>query len=73
MKIVISIFLAMAIGAGARMTGIPAPAPPAIIGALLVLAMTLGYIAADFMAGHRSAKNRHLCGGPTGETKGYTS
>lgn len=72
-KIALSLLLAFAIGAGARLSGIPVPAPPVLIGALLVLAMTLGYIAADATASHREAKNRHLCGGPTGETKGSSS
>ncbi|MEL7043340.1 MAG: DUF1427 family protein [Pseudomonadota bacterium] len=73
MKIVLSILLALAIGAGARLAGIPVPAPPAIIGALLVLAMTLGYLAAEQTASHRENKNRDLCGGPTGDTKGASS
>lgn len=73
MKIALSLVLALAIGAGARVAGIPVPAPPAVIGALLVLAMTLGYMAGDHFASEREAKNRHLCGGPTGETKGAAS
>ena len=73
MKIALSILLALAIGACARLAGIPAPAPPALIGALLVLAMTVGYIIADETASHREAKNKGLCGGPTGETKGAAS
>ena len=73
MKIALSILLALAIGAGARLAGIPVPAPPALIGALLVLAMTLGYMAADQTASHRENKNRDLCGGPTGDTKGTAS
>lgn len=73
MKIAISILLAFAIGAGARLGGIPAPAPPAIIGALLVLAMTIGYIVADQTASHRKSTTKNLCGGPIGETKGAIS
>ncbi|WOE75532.1 DUF1427 family protein [Alterisphingorhabdus coralli] len=47
MKIALSLLLALTIGALARLTGVPLPAPPALIGAMLVLAMTLGYLAAD--------------------------
>lgn len=39
--------LAFAIGFACRLTGIPSPAPPAISGALLVVAMTAGYLLTD--------------------------
>lgn len=42
-KILLGILLAFVIGAVTRMAGIPVPAPPAIMGALLVVAMTLGF------------------------------
>lgn len=70
MKITIGIILAFAIGAMCRLTGIPVPAPPVIVGALLVLAMTVGYILADQFSNNRSNKTRGLCGGPTGESSG---
>lgn len=41
--------LALAIGIGCRLLDIPLPAPPKIQGALLVVAMTLGFLAGDFM------------------------
>jgi XapX domain-containing protein len=47
MKLFIGLVLAFAIGAACRWFDIPAPAPPALQGALLVVAMTSGYIAAD--------------------------
>ena len=59
MKALIGLLLAFAIGAFCRYAGVPVPAPPVIEGALLVLAMTAGYIIADKIA-------KHLCGGPTG-------
>lgn len=40
--------LGFLIGAGCRWFDLPLPAPPRIVGALLVVAMTLGFIGADF-------------------------
>ena len=48
MKMVIGFLLAFVIGALCKIAGIPVPAPPAIMGALLVLSMTSGYV----LAGH---------------------
>jgi XapX domain-containing protein len=42
----IGLVLGIIIGAGCRFLDIPSPAPPRLIGALLLLAMTLGFIAA---------------------------
>ncbi|GDX98441.1 hypothetical protein LBMAG48_08450 [Phycisphaerae bacterium] len=47
MKFVIGLILAFLIGAGCRVFDIPAPAPPMLTGALLVFAMTGGYMSAD--------------------------
>lgn len=56
MKVLISLVLATGIGVLCRVADIPVPAPPAIVGALLVLSMTVGHIAADrMMAAHTSA------------------
>jgi XapX domain-containing protein len=66
MKIALGLFLGLLIGAGCRLTDIPVPAPQALTGALLVLAMTVGYVVTDRLATHRAARHRHLCGGPTG-------
>ncbi len=46
-KTSLGLVLAFSIGAGARFLDIPVPAPPRILGALLVLAMTIGYVCAD--------------------------
>lgn len=48
LKIVLGILLAFVIGAVTRVAGIPVPAPPAILGALLVVAMTLGFNVMDY-------------------------
>ena len=68
MKIALGLALALAIGVACRLAAIPLPAPPVLIGALLVLAMTLGYVVTDRFAAHRAARSRPLCGGPSGET-----
>jgi XapX domain-containing protein len=47
MKLLIGLVLACGIGAACRWFDIPAPAPPALQGALLVVAMTSGYMVAD--------------------------
>jgi XapX domain-containing protein len=49
MKATIGLVLAFLVGFGCRAFGIPSPAPPMILGALLVVAMTVGYIAVDRM------------------------
>lgn len=47
MKILIAFLVAFGIGAGSRWTGVPSLAPQAIVGALLIVAMSTGYVAAD--------------------------
>lgn len=65
-KVFIGLVLGFVIGAGCRWLDLPAPAPGVLPGALLVVAMTLGYIGVDKFV-QREAKNKHLCGGPSGE------
>lgn len=69
MKAALGLLLALAIGSACRLAGVPLPAPPVFIGALLVLAMTLGYVVTDRFATHRDARSRPLCGGPSGEVR----
>src|SRR5947208_1177285 len=47
MKEAIGIFVGLLIGAGCRWFGVPSPAPPQLIGALLVMSMTVGYLLTD--------------------------
>jgi len=47
MKIILGFVLAFAIGAVCRLARIPSPAPNALLGSLLVVAMSVGYIAAE--------------------------
>lgn len=45
----IGLVLAFGIGAACRWFDIPVPAPPRIVGALLVVAMTLGFLATEYL------------------------
>lgn len=67
MKAVIGLTLAFGIGAVCRLADIPLPAPPAVVGAVLVLSMTLGYLLMNKLASHRLDRSRSHCGGPSGE------
>jgi len=44
------------------------PAPPVLVGALLVVAMTSGYLLADRVLIRREAHHRRDCGGPSGQS-----
>jgi XapX domain-containing protein len=70
LKILIGLVLSFVIGAGCRYFDIPAASPPVIPGALIVLAMTLGYTSMDRLLTNKNPKamatTKHLCGGPTG-------
>jgi XapX domain-containing protein len=46
-KTVIGLLLGLSIGIACRWFDVPVPSPPKLIGALLVVAMTVGYIATD--------------------------
>jgi XapX domain-containing protein len=65
MKAAIGIVLAFTLGFACRAFGIPSPAPPLILGALLVMTMTIGYILADsWMVS--PAQHAPDCGGLSG-------
>jgi XapX domain-containing protein len=65
MKSLLGLALAFAIGFACRAFGIPSPAPPILVGALLVVAMTIGYLLVD-RAMARPAQHAINCGGPSG-------
>ena len=48
MSAIIGMALGLLIGAGCRWFDLPLPAPPHIVGALLVVTMTLGFLAVDY-------------------------
>jgi len=70
MKFGIGLFLSFAIGVACRLFDIPVGSPPVIPGALLVLAMTLGYSTTNRVLNrrHQPATTAPFCGGPTGAT-----
>lgn len=47
--LLISVALGLGIGVGCRWFDLPLPAPPKLVGALLVLAITLGFIGVDHL------------------------
>jgi XapX domain-containing protein len=67
-RIAIGFVLSFLIGAGCRYFDIPAASPPVIPGALIVLAMTLGYSSMDRVVNRKEkvATTKEVCGGPTG-------
>jgi XapX domain-containing protein len=46
-KTAVGILMGLIIGAGCRWFDVPVPSPPKLLGALLVVAMTIGYITTD--------------------------
>ena len=66
-KVAAGFVLALSIGVICRLAGLPLPAPPVFIGALLVVAMTTGYLLVERFHPHREDTQRTNCAGPTGE------
>jgi XapX domain-containing protein len=62
MKIVVGLLLALGVGVVCRLVGLPLPAPLALTGAGLVLAMSAGYEFVDRFTSHREATERETCG-----------
>lgn len=66
MKVILGLLLGFLIGVGCRVANVPLPAPPVLVGALLVLAMTIGYSVIDRLVPLRQAQHKKNCGGPNG-------
>jgi XapX domain-containing protein len=71
-KIIAGMILGLLIGVGCRWFDIPLPGPPKLVGALLIVSITVGYMATDKLIASRfSAKGpaltQDMCGGPTGK------
>jgi XapX domain-containing protein len=68
MRFVIGLLVSFAVGVGCPYFDIPVGSPAVFPGALLVVAMTIGYSSTNAVLNRRSsvATNSHLCGGPTG-------
>jgi XapX domain-containing protein len=54
-KSLLGLLLGLIIGAGCRALDIPVPSPPKLMGALLVLSITVGYVAVDHLLGGADA------------------
>ena len=50
-KSLLGLLLGLTIGAVCRIFDVPVPSPPKLMGALLVLSITVGYVAADRLLG----------------------
>lgn len=74
MKLAIGLLISFAVGVFCRVFDIPVGSPPVIPGALLVLAMTLGYSSTNKILNRHNnpATTSHLCGGPDGKVIGQT-
>ena len=71
-KVFAGLILGLCIGSACRWFDIPLPGPPKLVGALLVVSLTIGYIATDKVMTTRfsatgPALTREMCGGPTGD------
>jgi len=71
-KIIAGMILGLLIGVGCRWFDIPLPGPPKLVGALLIVSITVGYMATDKLIASRfpakgPALTQDMCGGPTGE------
>lgn len=73
MKVALGLVLALSVGVLCRLLGLPLPAPLALTGAALVLAMSGGYELVDRIAPHREALQRDNCGGPDGRSSSARS
>ena len=69
MKVVLGLLLALGVGVICRLAGLPLPAPLALTGVVLVLAMSAGYELVDRLVPHREATQRENCGGPNWQTR----
>ena len=58
LKTVIGLFLGLFIGVFCRWFDVPMPCPPRLIGAILVVAMTVGYITTDKLLAVKSGERR---------------
>ncbi len=68
MRFLLGLLLALGVGVLCRLFELPLPAPLALTGAVLVLAMSAGYDLVDRLAPHE-ALQRENCGGPDGHIR----
>ena len=56
MKILLAFLIAFAVGAACRWFDVPVPAPPKLLGALLIITTTAGYMMADSYLTNRAGR-----------------
>src|SRR5271168_1858936 len=61
-KTSIGLLVAFSLGVACRVFGIPSPAPPLIMGALLVMAMTIGHLLMDGLMMRFSRRHKNSVG-----------
>ena len=58
LKTVVGLLIGLSIGVACRWFDVPVPSPPKLVGALLVVSMTVGYIATDKLLAVKSNEGR---------------
>jgi XapX domain-containing protein len=71
-KVSLGLAVSFLVGVGCRWFDVPVGSPPNLIGAMLVVAMSLGYVCTDLFVSKTPATTKHLCGGPSGSTADCT-
>jgi len=62
MKILLAFCLAFMVGAACRWFDVPVPAPPKLLGALLIITTTIGYMVTDVYLAWRAGKTDSIVG-----------
>ncbi len=68
-KVVMGVALGLLLGGLCRWLGLTSPAPTALSGALLVVAMTVGYVMTGRWLVNHACQTSPLCAGPDGSMK----
>ena len=71
-KIILGLILGLVIGIGCRCFDIPLPGPPKLIGALVLLSMTCGYLGTNYLLTRQASKAGSVLR-PVTTTKGHVS
>ena len=64
MKLALGLLLAVCLGIFCRFFDIPLPGPPAIMGAVMAIAMATGYTATDYLLTRRASPPPHETANP---------
>ncbi|MBC8104718.1 MAG: DUF1427 family protein [Cytophagales bacterium] len=68
-KIFLGLLLGFVIGIGCRWFDIPLPGPPKLVGALVIVSITMGYLGADYLIAHRPRESSMVFSVISGRTK----